>query len=39
MGFAVEGRREQCLLVGGRFIDELYMAAILAGEPLAAEIP
>jgi RimJ/RimL family protein N-acetyltransferase len=30
MGFSVEGRRSECLLVDGRFVDELYMAAILA---------
>jgi RimJ/RimL family protein N-acetyltransferase len=29
MGFSVEGRRSECLLVDGRFVDELYMAAIL----------
>jgi len=29
MGFSVEGRRIECLLVGGQFIDELHMAAIL----------
>jgi RimJ/RimL family protein N-acetyltransferase len=28
-GFTVEGRRAQCLLVDGQFVDELYMAAIL----------
>jgi ribosomal protein S18 acetylase RimI-like enzyme len=32
LGFTVEGRRVHCLLVGGRFIDELYMAVILPGE-------
>ena len=32
LGFTVEGRRAQCLLVGGRFIDELYMAVIFPGE-------
>ncbi len=31
-GFSVEGRRSECLLIGGRFVDELYMAAILLGE-------
>ncbi|MGH3277812.1 MAG: GNAT family N-acetyltransferase [Trebonia sp.] len=30
MGFAVEGRRRQCLLVDGRLVDELYMAKLLA---------
>jgi RimJ/RimL family protein N-acetyltransferase len=29
MGFSVEGRRSECLLVDGQFVDELYMAAIL----------
>jgi hypothetical protein len=29
MGFTVEGRRAECLLVDGQFIDELTMAAIL----------
>jgi hypothetical protein len=29
MGFSVEGRRSQCLVVDGRFVDELYMAMIL----------
>jgi len=29
MGFSVEGRRCECLLIDGRFVDELYMAAIL----------
>ena len=29
MGFSVEGRRCECLLVDGRFIDELTMAVIL----------
>jgi len=29
MGFSVEGRRVQCLVIDGRFVDELYMAAIL----------
>ena len=34
MGFSVEGRRAECLLVDGRFVDELYMAALLpAGIP------
>jgi hypothetical protein len=30
MGFSVEGRRAQCLVIDGQFVDELYMAAILA---------
>jgi len=25
----VEGRRAQCLVIDGRFVDELYMAVIL----------
>jgi RimJ/RimL family protein N-acetyltransferase len=29
MGFTVEGRRAECLLVDGQFVDELTMAAIL----------
>jgi len=29
MGFSVEGPRTQCLLIDGRFVDELYMAVIL----------
>ena len=32
MGYSVEGRRAQCLLVDGRFVDELYMAALLPDE-------
>jgi RimJ/RimL family protein N-acetyltransferase len=32
MGFSIEGRRAQCLFVDGRFIDELYMAALLPGQ-------
>jgi RimJ/RimL family protein N-acetyltransferase len=31
MGFSVEGHRAQCLVIDGQFVDELYMAAILAG--------
>jgi RimJ/RimL family protein N-acetyltransferase len=31
MGFSAEGRRAQCLLVGGRYVDELYRAALLPG--------
>jgi RimJ/RimL family protein N-acetyltransferase len=31
MGFSVEGRRAQCLVIDGRFLDELYMAVILGG--------
>ena len=33
MGFTVEGRRSECLLIDGQFVDELTMAAILP--PLA----
>jgi RimJ/RimL family protein N-acetyltransferase len=36
MGFSVEGRRAECLLIDGQFVDELTMAAILpvdAAEP------
>ena len=29
MGFSAEGRRSECLLIDGRFIDELTMAVIL----------
>lgn len=29
MGYAVEGRRRECLLVDGRLVDELYMAKLL----------
>jgi len=29
MGFRVEGRRSQCLVIEGQFVDELYMAVIL----------
>jgi RimJ/RimL family protein N-acetyltransferase len=29
MGFSVEGRRSECLLVDGEFVDELYMGAIV----------
>ncbi len=29
MGFSVEGCRAQCLVIDGRFVDELYMAVIL----------
>ena len=36
LGFTVEGRRTQCLLVGGRFADELYMAVILPGRAAGA---
>ena len=33
MGFSVEGRRSECLVVDGQFIDELTMAAILPSRP------
>ena len=33
MGFSVEGRRSECLLIDGRFIDELTMAVILPTPP------
>ena len=29
MGFVVEGRRSECLIVDGQFADELYMAMLL----------
>jgi RimJ/RimL family protein N-acetyltransferase len=32
MGFSIEGRRSQCLLIEGQFVDELYMAALLTSE-------
>jgi RimJ/RimL family protein N-acetyltransferase len=37
-GFAVEGRRHECLLVDGRLVDELYMAKLLpaGAQPMAA---
>jgi RimJ/RimL family protein N-acetyltransferase len=37
MGFSVEGRRSECLLIDGQFIDELTMAVILPGEPPDAD--
>lgn len=33
MGFVHEGRRVDCLLIDGEFLDELYMAMILPGPP------
>lgn len=33
MGFAVEGRRRECLLVDGHLVDELYMARLLPPRP------
>jgi RimJ/RimL family protein N-acetyltransferase len=35
MGFSLEGRRKQCLIVDGQFVDELTMAAILPARPSA----
>ena len=35
MGFSVEGRRAQCLVIDGQFVDELYMAVILDGPDTA----
>jgi RimJ/RimL family protein N-acetyltransferase len=32
-GFWVEGRRTECLVVDGHFVDELYMATVLSAEP------
>jgi RimJ/RimL family protein N-acetyltransferase len=31
VGFVHEGRRVECLLIDGKFLDELYMAMILPG--------
>lgn len=33
MGFVTEGRARECLLVDGRFVDELQMAMVLPGPP------
>jgi RimJ/RimL family protein N-acetyltransferase len=33
VGFAVEGRRRECLLVRGQLVDELYMAKLLPPRP------
>ena len=33
MGFTVEGRRSECLIVNGQFIDELTMAILLPDPP------
>jgi ribosomal protein S18 acetylase RimI-like enzyme len=33
MGYTVEGRRRECLLVDGRLADELYMAKLLPRPP------
>ena len=35
VGFSLEGRRRQCLIVDGQFTDELTMAAILTSPPPA----
>lgn len=32
MGFSIEGRRSECLLVDGQYVDEFYMAAIVGGK-------
>jgi RimJ/RimL family protein N-acetyltransferase len=32
-GFSIEGRRSECLLIDGQFIDELYMAMVLPQAP------
>ena len=32
-GFSIEGRRSECLLIDGQFIDELYMAMVLPQTP------
>ena len=32
-GFSIEGRRAECLLIDGQFIDELYMAMVLPQTP------
>ncbi|HWG63549.1 MAG TPA: GNAT family protein [Streptosporangiaceae bacterium] len=34
MGFSVEGRRSECLLIDGQFVDELCMAAFLPEQSL-----
>jgi RimJ/RimL family protein N-acetyltransferase len=40
MGFSVEGRRPECLLINGQFIDEFYMALVLtAGSARALRPP
>ena len=39
MGFSVEGRRSECLLIEGQFVDELTMAAILPSRPAVTSIP
>lgn len=32
VGFVTEGRRRECLLLGGQFRDELYMSKLLPGQ-------
>jgi RimJ/RimL family protein N-acetyltransferase len=32
VGFTIEGRRAQCLVVNGQFTDELYMGLLLSSE-------
>jgi len=39
MGFSVEGRRSECLLIEGQFVDELTMAAILPSRPAVTSMP
>ena len=38
-GFTVEGRRSECLLVDGQFIDELTMATLLPTSPPPTPLP
>ena len=38
-GFTVEGRRSECLLVDGQFIDELTMATLLPTPPPPTPLP
>lgn len=33
VGYAVEGRARECLLVDGRLADELYMAKLFPADP------
>jgi RimJ/RimL family protein N-acetyltransferase len=33
MGFTIEGRRAECLVVDGQFIDQLTMAVLLPAPP------
>jgi len=39
MGFTVEGRRRECLLVDGRLVDELYMAKLLSPSGVTGRPP